>query len=102
MQRISEGLRERGEQYLSLGVAAGQEDGAMQGNDGFAGACGAGDTGGAAVVAFNQVLLGRVQKNRPLFPGVVQGALEFFLVGHDSESALSVGMVEGVAAGGKF
>jgi len=41
-----------------------------------------------------------MQKDGPLFPGVIERSLEFGLVGYDPEAALGIGMAEGIGVDG--
>lgn len=56
-------------------MLAREVDGTVQGDDGFAGASGARDAGGAAVVAFDEGALRGVQKDGPFLPRKFEGAL---------------------------
>src|SRR5262249_23447198 len=88
--------------------------GAVKRHDGFAGASGAGDAGWLTVVALHPLPLLGVQEDRPLLPGKIKSALQLLHILHNTESALSVGMIEGIcdrprrlhyarfAAGGEF
>ncbi len=93
-----EGVGEGGEQDAGVGVFTGEAGGAVEGDDGFAGTGRAGDAGGAFVVAFDNVALGGVEEDGPLFPRVIEGGGELFGIGHDAEAALGVGVSEGVCA----
>ena len=37
-----------------------------------------------------------MEKNRPLFPGIIEGALQLFHIGHHAEAALRIGVIEGI------
>ena len=73
----------------------------MQGHDGFARAGRTGDARGAVVIASGEAALFGVQEDRPFFPGIFEGARQFFHVAHDAEAAQSIGMVEGIGNGGR-
>ena len=75
-------------------MGAGQMRGAVQGHDGFARAGGAGNASRAGVVALHPLALLGMQEDRPLLPREIEGALQFFDVGHYAETALGVGMIE--------
>ncbi len=85
---------------LRARICAGQKDGAMQRDDGFAGARRTGDARRAAVVALDQLALRRMQKDGPLLPGIIEGARKFFDIRHHAEAALRIGMIEGICADG--
>ena len=71
----------------------------VEGHDGLAGARRPRDAGGAVVVALDELPLGRMQKDRPLLPGIVEGPLERLDVGHHPEAPLRVGVREGIRVG---
>src|SRR5689334_3180748 len=66
----------------------------MQRNDGFSRARGTCYPGWTTVIALNQTALRWMKEYRPFVPGVVEGALKLFDVGHQAEAALGVGMPE--------
>ena len=37
-----------------------------------------------------------MEKNCPFFPGEIEGALQLFHIGHHTEAALGVGLIEGI------
>ena len=85
---------ERRQQHAALGVRAGEMHGPVEGHDGLAGAGRPRDAGGAVVLALDELALGRMQEDRPLLPGIVQGPLERLHVGHHPEPPLGVGVGE--------
>ena len=72
----------------------------VEGHDGLAGAGRPRDAGGAVVVALDELPLGRMQEDRPLLPGIVEGPLEGLDVGHHPEAPLGVGVRERIVGGG--
>ena len=95
-QRIGQGIGERGQQHTGLGMAAGEEYRPVQRNDGLARARRTGHPRRAAVVPLHPLALRRVEKDRPLLPGILQGALQFLDTVYNSEPALRIGMCERV------
>ena len=70
----------------------------MERHDGLPGAGRARDARRAAVLPFDELPLGRVQKDGPLLPGVVQRALQRLHIRHHPEAALRVRMRERIGA----
>ncbi len=68
----------------------------MQGDDGLSRARRTGNPRGTAVIPLHQLPLGRMEKDRPLLPGIVQGALQFLDVVHHPETPLGIGMGKGI------
>ena len=50
----------------------------------------------AGIASFNQRELGRMEKDRPLFPRKVERTLQFLNIGQDAEPPLRVGVREGI------
>jgi hypothetical protein len=91
-QRVGEGRQ----QHPGIGMRAREKRRPMQGDDGLARSRRAGNPRRPGVVALDPLPLFGVQKDRPLFPRVIESALQFLDVAHDAEAALRVRMVEGV------
>ena len=70
----------------------------MQCDDGLARARRTRHARGATVVTFNQNALRRMKEDRPLVPGVVERALQFFDISHHAETPLGVGMRERIGS----
>jgi hypothetical protein len=58
-------------------------------------------TRGTIVIALNELALGRVQEDGPLFPGEFERAFEFFEVADDVEAPLGIGVIKGVRRYGR-
>ena len=71
----------------------------MEGDDGLAGAGGAGDASRSVEVAFDKGALGGVEEDRPGFPGRVEGGLEFVAALEEAETALRVGVQKRIRGG---
>lgn len=95
-QRPSQRLGKGGKQHPATGIGAREMDRPMKGDDGLAGAGRAGDSGGAGIAAGDDVPLGRVKEHRPAVPREVESAAEFVHIVQQAETALGVGMGEGV------
>lgn len=65
----------------------------MQRHDSLACARGTGNTGRPVIVALHPLPLLRVQEDRPLLPGVIEGVLQLLHIRHHAEAALGVGMI---------
>ena len=72
--------------------------GAVQRDDGLAGARRAGDARRAGVVALDPFPLLGMQEDRPLLPREIERTLQFLDVRHHAEAALRIGMLEGADA----
>jgi len=99
-ESVGEDFGECGEKDSGIGLGTGEEDGAMERDDSFAGAGGTGDAGRAVVIAFDEGALGGVEEDGPLVPREFEGALQFLHVAHETEPALGVGVGEGVGGNG--
>jgi hypothetical protein len=66
--------------------------GAVEGDDGLAGAGGTGDAGGGGEGALDEVALRGVEEDGPGLPGRVEGGLELGARLHQVEAALGVGV----------
>ena len=98
---MGQGLGEGREQHPRIGGLSGQPHRAVQGDDGFAGPGRAGDAGRPAIAAFDQLPLGRMEEDRPLFPGILQRLPEVLEIGHRPEPPPGVGVREGVGGRGR-
>jgi hypothetical protein len=72
---------------------------AVEGHDRLAGASGAANPRRPGEVTLHRLPLLGVQENGPLLPRKIEGTLEFLDVGHHAESALGIGMIEGIRNG---
>src|SRR5258708_6045361 len=54
------------------------------------------DASGAAIFALDQFALCRMKEDRPLFPRVLERALQFLHIGHETEAALRIRVGEGI------
>ena len=94
-QRVGEGRQ----QHAALRVPAGQMHRPVEGHDGLAGARRPRDAGGAVVLALDELPLRRMQEDRPLLPGIVEGPLQRLDVRHHPEAPVCVGVRERIGVG---
>jgi hypothetical protein len=94
LERVGEGLRERGQQHPRPRIPTRQHHRAVKRDDRLAGAGRARDARRAGVVAIDHAALRRVQKDRPFVPRVFEGAFQLLDIGQDTEAALRVGVAE--------
>ena len=93
-QRIRERVGECREKDPGIQVRAGEMDGAMKRHDRLSCSGGSRYAGGAAIVAFDDPALRRVEEDGPFFPWVFERAFQFFHVRHNAKAALRVRMRE--------
>ena len=100
-QRVRERRGERRQEHAGIRVRTGQVDRAVQRHDGLAGTRRSRYARRAVEAPFHHLPLRRMQEDRPLLPRVFQCPLQLFLVGHDPEAALRVGMGVRVSVRGR-
>ena len=71
----------------------------MESHNGLAGAGRTRYPRRSCVVLLHDMLLRRMEEDRPLLPWIIEGALQFCDIVHYTETALSVGMLKGVVCG---
>ncbi|TDQ53191.1 hypothetical protein EV658_1451 [Phaeovulum veldkampii DSM 11550] len=89
-QGIRQRLGERRQQDLGRRIGAGKMDRTMQRHDGFSCPGRTRNPGRTGEGSLDKVSLGRMQKDRPLVPRIVERLLQFFCVGQNAEAALGV------------
>lgn len=89
------------QQDAGPGVGAGEADGAVEGDDGLAGAGASGDASGAGEVVIDEGSLRGVEPDRPFLPRRVEGAGELVGIDEQTEAALGVGVGERVGRQGR-